>query len=102
MYRLEKMKQLDVDASPPANIMTFRPRLGLTDVTSDPDPGDLDPSDPWPKRLPVRSSQQVSNRQPRQTGSQRAMHMSPPCRLHRWAQKLLQGNAITVMSKTLK
>ncbi len=31
--------QLDVDVSPPANIMLFR--LGLTNVTSDLDPYDL-------------------------------------------------------------
>ncbi len=36
-----KMKQHDVDASPPANIMTFR--LGLTHLTFD-----LDPRDLWP------------------------------------------------------
>ncbi len=30
------MKQLDIDVSPPANIMTFRPRL--INVTFDPDP----------------------------------------------------------------
>ena len=31
--------QLDVDVSPPANIMTFR--VGLTHVTFDPEPYDL-------------------------------------------------------------
>ncbi len=34
-----KMKQLDVDMSPPTNIMTFR--LGLTHLTFDLDPCDL-------------------------------------------------------------
>ena len=32
------MKQLDIDVSPPANIMSFRPALTL--VTFDLDPGD--------------------------------------------------------------
>ncbi len=39
-HLLQKM-QLDVNKSPPANIMTFR--LGLTHVTFD-----LDPCDLWP------------------------------------------------------
>ncbi len=38
--------QLDVDVSPPANILTLR--LGLTHVTFNLDPFDLDPFDPDP------------------------------------------------------
>ena len=41
-----KKMQLDVDVSPPANIMTLR--LGLTHVTSDLDPCDLWPWPIWP------------------------------------------------------
>ncbi len=39
------MKQLDIDVSPPSNITTFR--LGLTNVTFDPDPSDLLPRPIW-------------------------------------------------------
>ena len=86
-----KKMQLDVDVSPPANIMTLR--LCFTHVTFDLDPHDLWSWPLWPfmtlgavdMKIWIIVQEILSSH--RQTDRQKAMHMSPPWRLHRWAQK---------------
>ncbi len=94
--------QLDVDVSPPANIMTFKP--GLTYLTYDLDPRDLLP---WPLTLKVLgailweiwffSSRIFSHRQT--PDRQKVRHKSPPCMS---TGGLNKSDYVSVISEKLK